>query len=237
MLSRKDEFRIGARMTNTLHRYGSSESFDDDYIVFAIPARGINDKEAVEKQRQFLEMARKYNPANMGDASHGAIFRPSKELNPAVHWRRGLRRDYDADVNCVSCPSTVAAVFDNAGAAAAFIKELKAAGLGLSINISASLDKAQECARRAGLERHSVEYSLGFFGQVDRMADRQTLELATMCGHGMLSFNFVRKLVEWVKQGRRSPEQASAALARFCSCGVFNPTRACRLLEEAKKHS
>ena len=224
-------------MTNTLHRYGSEESFNDDLIVFAIPARGINDKNAVEKQRRFLEIARKYNPVNMGDASHGAIFHPSKELNPSVHWHRHAERDFDAVLNCVSCPTTVSAVFDNADAVVDFIKELKQADLGLSINISASLDKAQECVRRAGLERHSVEYSLGFFGQTDRMADRQTLELATMCGHGMLSFSFVRKLVDWVKQGRRSPEQASATLARFCSCGIFNPTRACRLLEDAKKHS
>src|SRR5215467_15290323 len=75
-------------MTNTLHRHGSAESFNDDYIVFAIPARGINDTNAVEKQRRFLEIARKYQPVNMGDASHGAIFRSSKELNPTVHWRR-----------------------------------------------------------------------------------------------------------------------------------------------------
>lgn len=220
-------------MTNTLHRYG--DTFNDDYIVFAIPARGINDANAVEKQRRFLEIARRYNPVNMGDASHGAIFHPSKELNPTVHWHRDHGRDFDTVVNCVSCPSTVSAVFDNQDTVVAFIQELKEADLGLSINISAALDKAQECARRAGLERHSVEYSLGFFGQTDRMADRHTLELATMCGHGMLSFNFVRKLVEWVKQGRRTPEQASATLARFCSCGIFNPTRACRLLEEAKK--
>ena len=224
-------------MTNTLHRYGSGESFNDDYIVFAIPARGINDKGAVEKQRRFLEIARKHKPINMGDASHGSIFRPSKELNPTVHWRRDPKRDFDTVVNCVSCPSTVAAVFDNPDQVVAFIKELRQEDLGLSINISAALDKAQECARRAGLERHSVEYSLGFFGQTDRMADRHTLELSTMCGHGMLSFDFVRKLVEWVKQGRRSPEQASATLARFCSCGVFNPTRACRLFEEARAGS
>jgi hypothetical protein len=224
-------------MTNTLHRYGDSESFKDDYIVFAIPARGINDQNAVEKERRFLEIARKYNPVNLGDASHGGMFHPSRDLNPAVHWHRDAAPDIDNVVKCVSCPTTVSAVFDNADAVVAFIKELKEADLGLSINISAALDKAQECARQAGLERHSVEYSLGFFGQTDRMADRHTLELATMCGHGMLSFNFVRKLVEWVKQGRRSPAQASATLARFCSCGIFNPTRACRLLEEAKKHS
>jgi len=223
-------------MTNTLHRYGSGESFKDDYVVFAIPARGINDKNAVEKQRRFLEIARKYNPVNMGDASHGAIFRPSKDLNPTVHWHREAgpaALDFETVVNGVSGPSTVAAVFDNPDSVVAFVKELKEADLGLSINISAALDKAQECARRAGLERHSVEYSLGFFGQTDRMADRQTLELATMCGHGMLSFNLVRKLLDWVKQGRRSPQEASATLARFCSCGVFNPARACRLLEDA----
>ncbi|MBI4471699.1 MAG: hypothetical protein HY646_03460 [Acidobacteria bacterium] len=220
-----------------MHRYGSGESFKDDYIVFALPARGINDQDAPAKQRRFLKIARKYNPVNMGDASRGSVFRPSHDLNPTVHWKRETTREFENVVNCVSCPTTVAAVFDNQDSVVAFIKELRQENLGLSINISAALDKAQECARRAGIERHSVEYSLGFFGQTDRMADRHTLELATMCGHGMLSFNFVRKLVEWVKQGRRTPEQASATLARFCSCGIFNPTRACRLFEEAKKGS
>jgi len=218
-------------MTNTLHRYGGN--FDDDYIVFAIPARGINDANAAEKERRFLEIARKYNPVNMGDASHGGMFRPSKELNPTVHWNRSDAKDIETVLNGVSSPTTVAAVFDNADAVVAFVKELKAEDLGLSINISAGLDRARECARRAGLERHSVEYSLGFFGQTDRMADRQTLELSTMCGHGMLSFGLVRKLIEWVKQGRRSPEQAAATMARFCSCGVFNPVRACRLMRES----
>jgi len=221
-------------MTNTLHRCGSAASFADDFIVFAIPARGLNDANAVEKQKRFLEIARKHKPVNLGDASHGAIFRPSKDLNPAVHWRREDRRDFDAVVSGVSCPTTVAAVFDNSDAVVAFIKDLKQADLGLSINISSSIEGAQQCARQAGLERHSVEYSLGFSGQTDRMADRQTLELSTMCGHGMLSHSFVRKLVDWVRQGRRTPEQASATLARFCSCGIFNPTRACRLFEDAK---
>src|SRR5262249_30413210 len=129
------------------------------------------------------------------------------------------------------CPTTQAAVSDDPDIVVAFKKDPQQATPGLSVNISGALDKAQECPRRAGLERHSVEYSLGFFGDTDRMADRQTLELATMCGHGMVSFGLVRKLVEWVKQGRRTPHEASATLARFCSCGIFNPTRACRLLD------
>src|SRR5207249_7839313 len=82
-------------MTNTLHRHGSAESFTDDYIVFAIPARGINDTNAVEKQRRFLEIARKYQPVNMGDASHGAIFRPSKELNRSEEHTSELQSRFD----------------------------------------------------------------------------------------------------------------------------------------------
>src|SRR5437773_11401323 len=118
-------------MTNTLHRHGSAESFNDDYIVFAIPARGINDTNAVEKQRRFLEIARKYQPVNMGDASHGAIFRPSKELNPTVHYHRQAAADFDTVEGGVSNPSTVAAVLDNPHTVVTFINEFQQADLGL----------------------------------------------------------------------------------------------------------
>jgi hypothetical protein len=219
-------------MTNTLHRYGTAESLKDDFIVFAMPARGWNEADAVDKQRRFLEIARNHNPINLGDASHGAAFRPSKHVNPLIHWRRENACDFDAVISSVSNPTTVAAVFDDPAKIAGFLQDLKHADLGLSINISGPLQKARECAAEAGITRHSVEYSLGFFGQTDRLADRRCLELSTMCGHGMLSFNLVRKLLEWVKQGRRTPDQAAATMARFCSCGVFNTTRACRLLRQ-----
>jgi len=31
-------------MTNTLHRFGPAESFQDDYVVFAMASKGRNDK-------------------------------------------------------------------------------------------------------------------------------------------------------------------------------------------------
>jgi hypothetical protein len=37
-----------------------------------------------------------------------------------------------------------------------------------------------------------------------------------------------------VKEGRRTPEQAVTYMARFCSCGVYNPSRAKRILEDAR---
>ena len=33
-------------------------------------------------------------------------------------------------------------------------------------------------------------------------------------------------MIDWVKEGRRTPEQAATYMTRFCSCGVFNPSRA-----------
>ncbi len=77
-------------MTNTLHRFGSAESFRDDYVVFAIASKGKNDEGALPKLRQFLEMAVQFKPVNLGDAIHGGALRPSQEMNPAAHWKRDV---------------------------------------------------------------------------------------------------------------------------------------------------
>jgi hypothetical protein len=50
----------------------------------------------------------------------------------------------------------------------------------------------------------------------------------------MVSASFAKKMVDWVKEGRRTPAEAVTYLARFCSCGVFNPARAKRILEDAR---
>jgi hypothetical protein len=221
-------------MTNTLHRYGDKKSLHNDFIVFAIPCRGYNDKDCVPKLKRFLEIAARHNPVNLGDASHGGIFRPSRKLNPLAHWFRKSRPDFASVIQGISNPTTVAAVFDRSEAVEKFVQEVRKEDLGLSINISALIDRARECCKDVGLPRHSVEYSLGFIGKTDRLADRQVLELSTMCGHGMISFNFARKMIDWVKEGRRTPDQACGYLSRFCSCGIFNPSRAKQILEDAR---
>ena len=58
--------------------------------------------------------------------------------------------------------------------------------------------------------------------------------LSTMCGHGMIAQAFARKMIDWVKEERCSPDEAVAALGRFCSCGIFNPSRAKRIIEDAR---
>ena len=132
---------------------------------------------------------------------------------------------------------------DGAGAAAVFtdldtlqkvVEELIRADLGNSINISGLLDEVKTCCQRAGIQRHSAEHSLGFWGAKDRLPEREILEFNTMCGHGMVSFNLIRKMVEYVKLRRLTPKKAAKIMAKCCECGVFNPARAEILFERIK---
>lgn len=222
-------------MTNTLHRYSDHYAFEpmanpepvqDDYIVFAMSSRGVNDDNLVEKYRTFLRIALKHRPVNMGDATKGGMIRPRQDMNPIAHWKRDDNLDPEGVIAGIDGPTTVAAVFDNYQAMRDFVEELKAADLGISINISAPMDEAQRCCRESGIARHSVEYSVGFRGRLDKLPDATTLELSTMCGHGMVSANFAKKMLEWVKENRRTAEEAARYMARFCICGVFNTARA-----------
>jgi hypothetical protein len=222
-------------MTNTLHRYGSAESFQNDFIVFASPANGKNEIGSIPKLKKFLEMALPFKPVNIGDPVHGGALRPERGLNTASNWKRDKTPDMRAVIDGINEPASVVAIFDNLKAAEEFLSVVVEADLGLSVNISASIEGAQQCCRFAGIPRHSVGYSLGFEGKTEKLPNTQMLTLTTMCGHGMISSSLAKKMIDWVKEGRRTPEEAVTYMARFCSCGVFNPLRAKHILEDARK--
>jgi len=222
-------------MTNTLHRYGDSESFYDDYLIFASPSSGRNDKDSVPKLKAFLEMALPFNPVNIGDPVHGGALRPSRDLTTIANWKRDMTPDFRAVIDGIDEPASVVAIFANQDSASRFLKKVVEADLGLSVNISTSVEGAEQCCKFAGIPRHSVGYSLGFEGAIEKLPNTQLLKLTTMCGHGMISASLAKKMIDWVKEGRRTPDQAVTYMARFCSCGVFNPLRAKRILEDARK--
>lgn len=221
-------------MTNTLHRYGPADSFSDDFIVFAIASKGKNDAGALEKLREFLRLAVGFGPVNLGDARNGGVLRPCKNMTPMSHWGRDMKPDFDAVIGGLTHVTTVAAVFDDRVKAEDFLKAVRARDFGLSINISTSVDGADQCCHAAGIPRHSVGYSLGFEGKTEHLPNSQTMMLSTMCGHGMIAHSLAKKMIDWVKEGRRTPDEAVTYLTRFCSCGVFNPARAKRILEDAR---
>jgi hypothetical protein len=228
-------------VTNTLHRSGDAESFHDDYIVFAMACKDSKGKylgpDPLPNLKKFLQMALEFKPVNLGDPRHGGAIRPSRSMNPLAHWNRNNAPDFQAVIDGLTVVTTVAAVFDNLEAAEKFLAKVRAADMGLSVNISTSIDGAEQCCHFAGIPRHSVGYSLGFEGKTEKIPNTQVTMLSTMCGHGMISHSLAKKMIDFVKENRRTPEAAAAVLTRFCSCGVFNPTRAKRILEEARTHT
>lgn len=220
-------------MTHTLHRAGDAASFRDDYVLFAMVAKGKNDEGAVEKLRTFLRICAAHKPVNMGNGDLAA-YHPSNGARPAAEEKQDLTREYNSVTEGVSKPVSVAAEFDSKEKAVAALRDVIKAGLGLSINLSTSVDQAHECCRDTGIKRHSVEYSLGFLDRHNHLPNSQVLELSTMCGHGLVSNALAEKMIAYVKENRRTPEEAAAHLACFCPCGIYNPARAKRLLEEAR---
>jgi len=222
-------------MTNTLHRYGNSESFHDDYIILAIPSKGINDEDSIPRLKEFLRICTRHSPINLGNCNRSSLA-PEKGLNPTAHWKRPAVNDWEAVIEGVNKPGTVSAVFSTMENATACMKEIIAADFGLSVNISTTVESAKAIARCCNIKRHSVEYALGFNDPHDHLPDSQVLALSTMCGHGMVSFNLSKKMIDMVREGRRSVEEAANTLVRFCPCGIYNTDRAKRILDETINH-
>jgi hypothetical protein len=46
----------------------------------------------------------------------------------------------------------------------------------------------------------------------------------------MVAVNFICEMVEKVRKGRLTPEQAAQELFKPCMCGIFNTDRAAKLI-------
>ena len=114
------------------------------------------------------------------------------------------------------------------------VGDVKEAKLGLCVNVNAIHEDTDRVARGAGIVRHTIEHSLGVYGRVERLPSAEILELSTMCGHGMVSFNLVRKMFYLVSMGQMSIDRGAELLAKPCVCGVFNPARAARILTQVQ---
>jgi hypothetical protein len=148
-------------VTHTLHRVGDANSFGDDYVLLAMPAKGHNDEGAVEKLRTILRICAAHKPVNMGCGDLGS-FHPSPGSGSPTVGKRDLTPDYEKVIASVTTPNSVAAEFDTREKLEAALRDIIKADLGISINLSNSVEGAHQCCRDMGIKRHSIEYSLGF---------------------------------------------------------------------------
>ena len=203
-------------MTHTLHRAGKPGSLKDDFVVFAMSAKTINAEGSGEKMKRFIEIVERHQPINFGDMKTGNIHNTSRE---EIYKN-------------VQNTSIVHFVFADREVVAKIIKDLKQASLGISVVISGLIDETDRICEQVGLQMHTVEYSGGIFGQIKHLPEQPVLEVMTMCGHGMVAKRLVREMVKQVKTGKITAAEAAMELTKPCQCGVFNPKRAEKLIED-----
>ena len=202
-------------MTHTLHRRGSAESLNGDYVILMLKAIGVNDTGYVPKLQEFLRICLRHNPVNIGCETKGSMYEYSPE-------------EIVADVR-----GDTHAVFDNRRAVSRVLKDLKAADLGLSVVVSGIYKTVDKCLEEVGLKHHTANFSLGIWGKTEKLPGEEILEITTMCGHGMIATNLVKAMIEEVGAGRKTPEEAAKVLTPNCTCGIFNPARTAKLLAKA----
>jgi hypothetical protein len=204
-------------VTNTLHRRGAEDDLRRDFVLFCMPARSIT-PELPAKLRRFTEIARRHQPVNANRLEGRSVT--------AIDLTR-----IDEELEGGIC---LHAVYDNVEAVAGAVRDLVEADLGLPINVSGPLAEVQDCCRRAGITRHSVEQSLGTKGRVERLPRPEVVELNSLCGHGLVGYGLIDAVISQVRTARIGVEEAARLLARPCQCGCFNPTRAGEILERAR---
>ena len=204
-------------MTHTLHRQGSEESLAKDYTILAMPSSGLNSDGSREKLAQALTIFLKYDPVNIGDSKGGSRF--------------SLGGD-EAVKKILVDNELVHAVYRTKAQLVNVLMDLKKADLGLSVTIGGLVDHLQECCSKAGIKPHTIVQSLGVMGRKEKLPSPKILEVATMCGHHLVSFKLINALAQKVVKGKLTPEKAGEKLAECCICGVFNPVRAAEIIEE-----
>ncbi len=208
-------------MTHTLHRSGDRESLKNDFVWLMYQTKGVNDKNIAPKARVFIEAAEACNCVNWGDVKSGNVLEmPAEDIKARLTDQSRLR-----------------GVFVSRQDVAEFVKRIKAADLGISVVISGLLDEVQQICDEAGVKPHTINYSLGVWGNTQVLPPDDVLAVTTMCGHHMVASGIVEKMVDDVVEQRITAEQAGRELGKLCPCGIFNHIRAAKEIEKmVKKH-
>ena len=201
-------------MTHSLHRFGSH--LENEIVFILTPSKGINSEGAEKQIKKFLDIIIAHDPVHYGDDRVGNQYTAG----------------YEKIVANLEGITNIHAVFNDLGAAQKALAEIIKSDLGLSVVVSGLFENAADCCRSAGIQYHSIEHSLGIWGQRDLLPDDRTLQILTMCGHGLVSANLVKTLAGAVRDGEKSAEEAAEMMARLCLCGIFNTQRAAVIIKE-----
>ena len=202
-------------MTHTLHRRGTEESLRNDYVLLVTAASGINHVGSKEKLRQVLEVVWEVGPCNIGSQHLGTILQgySLEEIQNALNEVPRVR----------CCFSSKEKMYE-------VIKRLKEMDLGMSVTVEGPTKDIVQMSKELGIKPHSINLSLDIWGKKEELPSEEILEFVTMCGHGLISQHLVKKVIEDVKSGKKTPRDAAVLIGQPCVCGIYNPDRAEELL-------
>lgn len=201
-------------MTHSLHRSGDIESQKRDFNWFMYQTKGVNDKNIRDKALEFIATAEAWHSENWGDVKTGPLTQYTSEE---------IRKN-------ISDKSRIRGVFTSKEQVIGFLKDIKAKDLGMSVVITGVLSEVLPACREAEVTPHSINYSLGVWGNKSRLPDDDTLSITTMCGHHMIPPKFVEDVQKQVDKGKLTAEEGARKLSNFCYCGIFNQIRCAEIL-------
>jgi hypothetical protein len=205
-------------MTHTIHRRGDRGSLENEYVILV---RGINES---DKTNQVIRILADHKPIGL------IKRRREKPLRYMKNWTEGL--EIEELVENQESPTYVSGVYTEKGNVEGVVRDLVEADLGLPITISGIIDDVFEICKKTGTGPHSVMLSMETIGRTELLPDDKIMEITTMCGHGLVNQHLVRHIINEVRKGRMTAEEAGFELGRQCICNSLNHLRATNIVKE-----
>jgi len=206
-------------MTHSNHRRGTRNSLEEDYVILVRDTKGKPSKAA-----KALEILSKHSPVGLIKRRVGA------PLRYMPNWREGL--SIEELLKGSDPPQYVAGVYRSKKDVEGVVKDLAVADLGFSTVVSGIFDNVFDICKQAGTTPHTVNLSMETIGRTELLPEDRILEITTMCGHSLISQHLVRHLIDRVRKGTITAEDASLEIGKQCVCNFFNPYRAAKIIEE-----
>lgn len=224
-------------MTHTLHRFGSTKSLKDDYVVLIMKNRPSGRLKATSTgsssdfagNKLLKQLANKFSERNPRMRTTLKAMRWNIARVPKFP---GPLREFEKSVLRSALPNTT--VFNNKEELTVFLRGLRKLDIGQSVVVSGLFSEVNDSLKKINICPHTVEFSLGIFGNKALLPKEEVLQITTMCGHHLISPSLVEKLLYDIEKGRLTYEEAAKKMADRCFCGAFNIKRALRLMKAAR---
>ncbi len=205
-------------MTHSLHREGCLGSLKGDFVMITRTSK-VNRHLAAQHLSKVAEIIFEAGANNTGSSG----LRTNIPL--------GLERE--DFIKRISTMYGFLCTFSSKEQLREVLRKLKEADFGFSITVSGVIDDVIPLAQELGIKPHTINLSLGIIGKTEKLAEEGIREFTTMCGHAMIAANLVRKGIREVKEGTKTPREASMMMGQPCVCGIFNLDRADLLVTQA----